>query len=568
MVKNMRGLITQSIGQFWLALDANLIAIRHTYSGMRILLGLIILTCSAVAHAQSAEKSAVYVSEIDSQLTLRKFTVLPVTDNLDGIYARPLESQLIELIHKDHHWEFVEAKVAGAVMTPTELEGNPGEVRKVGNALGVDAVFAAKATKGPEGIGIVLDLFLTYDGLLFAQEQAVKMTQFEIKDLQTKMTELYSKVVAKIPYQGLVLSRSGTRVTVNLGKKDGVTKDQLVSAVQVIKLNRHPKFGFIINTEKEILGKIKLQKVEDSLSFGAIVTEKEKGAIRKFTKISGVDFVSYNDAPGFKGYEDQREALDKPGAKVAFGANPEEWKPIRPATFGEVNLSLGLGSYTTNTSLNTGTATISPAINNPAVFSLRLASELWITPNWILEAELRQSVFSAPNPRSSSTPSPLNFAISRYGLLAGYNFLIRNGDFFGPKISILLGFTQFTAYVDDSSPPSFVSSSYRGLTTGFKGSFPIDPQEIWKLGAKFYIVFSPSLSESPYRLGDSSNNTMTWYSLFGSKRVGQRIEITGQLDFELYSSSYSGGGSLPTGERGISSSHRVTTLAGGISYLF
>lgn len=539
-----------------------------TLKRMRLLLVIFTLTLSAVAYGQSAEKAAVYVSEIDNQLTLRKFTVLPVTDNLDGIYARPLENQLIELIQKDHHWEYVEAKIAGAVLTPAELEGSAEQVRKIGTALGVDAVFAAKATKGPEGIGILLDLFLSYDGQLFAQEQALKLTQFEIKDLQSKMAELYGKIITKIPYQGLVLSRSGTRVTVNLGKKDGVAKDQVVSAVQIIKLNRHPRFGFIINTEKEILGKIKLQKVEESLSFGAIVTEKEKGAIKKFTKISGIDFVSYNDAPGFRGYEDERESLEKPGNKVAFGNNPEEWKPVRPATFGEVSLALGLGSYTLNSSISSGGTTINPNRNEPVILSLRLGSELWVTPNWLLEAELRQSVFSAPNPRSGSSPSPLNIALSKYGLLFGYNFLIRNGEFFGPKVSLLFGFTQFQTTIDDSSPPAFVSTSYRGFTTGLKGSFPIDPQQIWKLGAKFYVVFSPSISESPYRMGDSSNNTMTWYSLFASKRVGQRLEITGTLDFELYSSSFTGGGSLPGGDRGISASQRVTTLSGGVAYLF
>ncbi|HEX4925830.1 MAG TPA: hypothetical protein VFV50_17185, partial [Bdellovibrionales bacterium] len=61
---------------------------------MRIITAIFILAISGTAFAQGVEKSAVYVSEVDEQLTLRKFTVLPVTDNLDGIYARPLESHL------------------------------------------------------------------------------------------------------------------------------------------------------------------------------------------------------------------------------------------------------------------------------------------------------------------------------------------------------------------------------------------------------------------------------------------------------------------------------------------
>jgi hypothetical protein len=534
---------------------------------MRILTVIFLLTLSATAQSQGVEKSAVYVSEIDNQLTLRKFTVLPVTDNLDGIYGRPLENQLAELIQKDHHWEFVEAKLVGPVLTPTELEGDPAQVRKIAQNLNVDAVFAAKATKGPEGVSIVLDLFLAFDGLLFAQDQAVKMAQFETKDLQNKISALYQNVVSKIPYQGLVLSRQGTRVTVNLGKRDGVAKDQMVNAVQIIKLNRHPRYQFIISTEKEILGKIKLQKVDDTLSFGAIVTEKEKGAIKKHSKISGIDFVSYNEGAGFKGYEGEAEALEKPGNKLAFGNKPEEWTPIRPATFGQVNLALGLGSYTANSSLTNGTTTRNYSGSNPLMFSLGLGAEIWITPYWQVEALMRQSVFSGPNPRTGSSPSNLNFALNKYGMLIGYNFLIRD-DFFGPKITLLAGFTQFATYVDNADPVTFVSTSYRGFDMGIRGSFPIDPEKVWKLGAKFNIVFSPSLSESPYRLGDSSTNQMTTYAIFASKRVGQRLELTGSLDFELYSSSYSGAGTMPSGESGVNASHRITLFNGGISYLF
>ena len=83
-------------------------------------------------------------------------------------------------------------------------------------------------------------------------------------------------VLKKIPYDALVLSRQGNLITVNLGKKDGIEKGKVLTVIQIIKEQRHPKFGILIKTDKEILGKIKLLKIDDNLSFGKIIVEKEK----------------------------------------------------------------------------------------------------------------------------------------------------------------------------------------------------------------------------------------------------------------------------------------------------
>ena len=111
------------------------------------------------------------------------------------------------------------------------------------------------------------------------------------KAIQEKTHEMLKDVLKKIPYDALVLSRQGNLITVNLGKKDGIEKGKVLTVIQIIKEQRHPKFGILIKTDKEILGKIKLLKIDDNLSFGKIIVEKEKGAIQKHSKISGIDLA-------------------------------------------------------------------------------------------------------------------------------------------------------------------------------------------------------------------------------------------------------------------------------------
>ncbi|MBL7686656.1 MAG: hypothetical protein JNJ49_01390, partial [Bdellovibrionaceae bacterium] len=66
-------------------------------------------------------QAALYTSEIDQRLTIRKIAVLPGTDNTDGIYARPVQAQLVTLVQSSHRWEYVDSGFASLNVHPLEL---------------------------------------------------------------------------------------------------------------------------------------------------------------------------------------------------------------------------------------------------------------------------------------------------------------------------------------------------------------------------------------------------------------------------------------------------------------
>ncbi|HVK60892.1 MAG TPA: hypothetical protein VM432_05050, partial [Bdellovibrionales bacterium] len=126
-------------------------------SVLRSLVGLITLSLLAISmpsltKAQPVERSSTYVSQIDSDLTIRRVTLLPVSDNIEGIYARPIEAQLLELIKGTHRWDFVESGLAAPAATLIELEEKPTLVQQALAASDADATFAASATRGPSGL--------------------------------------------------------------------------------------------------------------------------------------------------------------------------------------------------------------------------------------------------------------------------------------------------------------------------------------------------------------------------------------------------------------------------------
>jgi hypothetical protein len=514
---------------------------------------------------KAVEQSATYVSQVDESLTIRRVAVLPSSDNVDGIYARPIQTQLIDLVKASHRWDFSDASVTGAMPSVSDLEEQPALALKTFGKLNTDAVILAVASRGTNGMSVRLDLFLRKDGKLVAQESFKDNPRTEIPQLKEQIRVLYSRLSNKLPYQGLILSRQGNRVTINLGKSDGLRKDQTVSAVQIISVQRHPKFNFLISTEKEILGQIKILKVDETLSFGAIVNERERGAIARFAKITSLRPVEYGE-PTIDG---DSNLTARPDANVVFGEKPSEWIPSHPPAFGQVGFRLGFGSYSSNLS---GISSDCCEAKTAVYPSVTIDGEIWINPNWIARALITQGVMSTSNPRSGASPSDLNHSYSRYELEVGYNFLLKD-DFFGPKIQIDAGLASASMKVDDSNPRGLTSTAFSGLLVGVVGTFPLDDSKQWMIGGKFNLFLFPKLSESPVTSGGDPKANINDFSIFAQKKLSENLRAVGSLDFSLYSASYSGAGnrydsSGTVPEVATSLSQRHTVLSGGVVYMF
>ena len=523
-----------------------------------IILGLLFSLNSYAQKEQKVQTAAIYKSDIDELLTIKSISILPTTDNVGGIYSRPVEEELKNYIDKNFRFKLVDSQYAGSLISPDDLETNPQQVKDVSMGISADAVVASRVTKGPDGITIQISLFLKADGKLISKELQKEKSSFDIKQIKAATSEMFGKVIRQIPYDGMVLSRNNALVTINLGKKNGLTPGQMVSAALLIKVTRHPKLNFIISSDKEVLGKIRLDKVDDTISFGQILTEKSVGAIRKDTKISGIDFVQYSNSPLDEAFnESPQNKIDK---NATFGENPKEWRPSDPPSFGKIGASFGLGQMRYNTSRPSA-----GSLNAESNFypSIKLMAELWFTSEWIGNFEIEQGVMSANNPGSGS-PRDLSINQSNYLLSFGYNFMIQD-DFFGPSVLMSLGYASYGLDVDSSTPLSLTATRYTGLFLGIKGTLPVSDDKRWNAGGALKYFLTSNLSESPENSG-SSDNTMTKFSILGFYQQNTKLRFTGSLDFSLFSTKFSGTGTHS--DPATDASQKFTTLSGGIEYLF
>lgn len=509
---------------------------------------------------ESAKKATVvYSNQADAALTIHNLTRLPAIDNVDGIFAKPLDKKLQELISEDRQWNYVDSQFAGTFYTPTDLIQDSAKVTKLAKPLKVDGVLITEVRKNPKDFVLSLYLFSAKDGKLITRVSASDLDQSSTDKALVQLEALYKQLKARIPYDGLILSRTKNRVTMNLGSDDNVTVGQELSIAKIIQVTRHPKLGSILNHEKAIIGKIRVIKVDKSLSFGDILTETENGAIQTDTKIIGARPVAYTPENWINTDEVPAELLLSENNKV--NGKIQEWRPELPPTFGQISASLGLANYSQNLSLSDGTSLSGSSHIYPSV---NLEGEIWINPEWYIKAGLSQGTGSIDNPVPNGTPSKLSSTMSQYSLDFGYNLLLKD-DFFDSKLFAGLGFYSFDMDLDKSAE-GLPSTTYSGARLTLGGKTPVDNAKRWYVGASLMLYFNPNFKEKPITSGTSYDSKMVHFNGGVDYRYSERIWITGALDIKTMMSDISGNGTRLVD--GTKQSQKMQTLLLGIGYMF
>lgn len=526
------------------------------YFGVRLFCQLVfVLLFSLQTRAQS---SSSFVSFADQDLTIKAVTTVPFTDNIKGIYATPLYKKFQDLISNDRLWAY--SVLPENIPAPLDLDENPTAVKNLLNSAKAQGLFTFRLTKGPKGLNGRLLFFVGQSGLPLIQEELNDYQGFEIADLEKQLEGMYERVKARLPYRGMILSRRGQEVTISLGYKSGIKNNDEISVIQILKISRHPKLKFMISTEKEILGKIKVFKTDESLSFAYVTYEREPGTVQTNAKLLPLDFIQYQEPviangkviPGLENRKDR---------ELSYGESPGEWLPLQPPQYGRIAIMAGLGSYSMSTNLQSSG---SLEASTPFAPEIAVKGELWLSSEWNILYNIRQSVFSTSNPLSGSTPGTLNMSLSSYGVLGAYNFLMSE-DFFGPKIQLSGGYATYNSHSDQSTPLAFTNMNYGGLVFGLLGQFPLTEQVPLDLGAQFNLFLSPSMSES-VASGNSAQSSINQFGFFGVYHLKSRFKIRGEINFEYYSTDFSGAGAGT--HTSTNTTQRLTSFMGGIEYLF
>jgi hypothetical protein len=450
--------------------------------------------------------------------------------------------------------------------TLEDFEEKPTAVVELLRAAGAEGLIIGRISRGPLGTSLRLGLFLGSQGLPWSVENKLFGELFELNDVKSQVSSQFERLIRSLPFEAMIISRRGSLVTIDRGANAGFKVGDELEMVQVLSARRHPKFKFVVSTEKAIMGKLRLQKVEDTLSFASVISEREQGLI-------GVGYKGYR--PGFQDFPEipltadgrmQQPVGDRSDRETSLGSQVTEWVPPQDENpgFGSLAFLFGFGSYTAANSLATSGGVSATRSLNP---SLHLAAEAWITSNWIMKLNLLSNVAELGNELSGSSPGKLNLQSRELMLSGGYRVWFGD-DLYAPAVEVSLGMNQMSALVDGSTPTALTSVNYGGIHLGFAGWTPVSdgPGHPILVGGRFNYVMNASLSESPVSSGSSSNSQISQFSLFTSIPHKTRLRWLGELRFHQYGSTFSGLGTRL--EPATSLSHSSTAVAAGMEFLF
>lgn len=494
-----------------------------------------------------------YLSEVDAEIQLKKVLVVPFLDNANGIYSSRIEAAVRSEIENEHQFELIQPTENKKIeaTNPDFLSENPKAVQKFQSDYAVDSILSARITQGPQGIQGKMILFHGRDGLSLLEAEINNYKLESIQGLETQFIEMYRKLKRQLPYQGVLLSRTGNIVTLNVGSSHGAKVGDTASLIQFLKIQRHPKHQFLVSSEREVLGKIRLTRVDKHLSFANITHEKESMLIRTGHKVALDRFLVY-DSP----------SAPTTGADPNFGEDPKEWKPVEPPQYGRVQVLGGISQYSQSAKLRTAGNINGDSNITPNVFVL---GEVWISKNYFLNIEMQQAILGMKNPLAGSTPETLNMSYSKYNLFFTYNLPL-SAEFFGPRVQFHGGLHRFESRTTESTPLSFTGTVFGGFYGGVSGNIPIN--ETFDVGLHFkYFITNTANETTSETSGSPGKPTINSIGLLGLYRMQPNFNLAARLDLDYYSVDFN----RTTANRddpATNMNHKIFSGLFGVEYLF
>lgn len=506
-----------------------------------------------------------YVSEADQKILLKTLTLAPVYDNVNGIYAGPVEKLLTDMLQSDKVWGYTAFPDLNRKIFIEQFDSEPALVLEALSKANAQGLLTAFITKGSKGLTARLKLFTQDQGLILLEESFQDQEAFEVSTLRARFAEMYRDIKNRLPYRGYVLSRRGLDVTLNLGSVNGVKAGQELTLAQILKVNRHPKLKTMVGVEKEIIAKAKVTKVEEYLSFARITFEKETGVVEVGTKVLPTDFISYplpkisaagdvtGDIPATASRQTAAPAEeptgDSDGETGAVAGGPEQ-------KIGVV-IAQGVFSYVKDsTELRSGGNYQLSKGWTPGFY---LGARFYYTEGLFIDFNTQYTSFTTDNPLANSLARELSYSYHRLSGAAGYDFVLPSGIVLTPAV----GFSSYRTEVSDSSPTAVTNADISAAALQLKAAVPVQPLT---LGVIMDFAFAKKYSESPVDSGDSSTS-VTNIGVFGSYPFTE--SLSGRVDVAMnkISMEFSGTPTNPT-TPATSKTIELVNLQAGVEYTF
>lgn len=449
--------------------------------------------------------------ENDRLYALESLSWIKPVDNVDGIFNDFVDETFDKYFARQTRFQIKKLGNTNAILGNSKipyykLANDPDVLRKVSRQFKVESLLRTKIARegtsyrfqiewiyGPRGDILAQQEFRYYDT---AGEKGIKGS-----DLPEALNKALDELIKKLPFLGQITGVEGDTVTVNMGRNQGVSVKEIMTIFTLKALKRHPLERTIEEWSWEPVGKVQIDQVEESITFGKII----------FTE------------PGmtFDRYQKVREILPAPAEKENKKQSKIDSLENMPR-IGWVAGNVGIGSYSREVGY--------PATSGSSGFgggglteSLQVDSQLWLNSRWIVQGSLGTALINyhaknlATGADLGSSYSGTNFNIRVAG---GYAFYPAK-TIFDPIGWVHAGYRSTSYTLTKNVVQGAGSSSFGSFFIGLGGEVPVNEEFSAQMG--FDLGLIRSFDESDLAFGDTGSTSDLMFTIGGSYRYTEKI---------------------------------------------
>jgi len=417
--------------------------------------------------------------EHEKALAIKSIKVLS-TDNTKGVYSKLVEPFVEEYFANQARFYYYGFSYINLLSDEEELFN-----------YNVDSVLLLELSSVQDLINIELSLYVIKTKEKFVYEFSSFKKDNTNSINKNDLLSFIKKSLNKIPFKAIVLSRFEDDILIiDLGKNSNIKTGTTLNVYKTVSVNKHPYLNTIISLERQKVGEIKIFKVEENISFAKIIKENNSSPILEFYKI----FIdSYpNKAQVLINKEEEKNS-----SFLFFEIKKDELLSYSKLT----DSSLGKYSVSVPFSILSYKVSDKDSFNETSSFSsgFKLAANIFLKENWLLESNLKYQMQSFTPPNMSS--SILNSSFRDFYLYLVYKLDVNYNN----TLFFKSGYRNIKFKYDDNPLDSpYTNKKYQAFIFTFNYELLLNP--FVDLNFDLYLSLYDSLNETPSSYNVLNNN--------------------------------------------------------------
>lgn len=471
----------------------------------------------------------------DRTYSLETVGWLQTADNMDGIFSTYVDSIYEKFFTDQKRFQVkslgrADALLRSSKLPYTSLIQDNDILRRIALQLKVESILRTRVNKEGDSYKFLMEWVYAPKGDVLARHEfryidPQKQSNLQGDELPKAIEDGLKKLIGDLPFIGQITGVSGTAVTLNIGRGQGITPGQILVIQTLNDVKRHPLTKTIEEWDFIPVAKLQVDAVDESLMFATIQSVEPNQKVLPYQKVTTV-----LEAPILRSADGT--PLDEAGNEI---------KEYNFDRIGWAAANLGIGSYVRESGLGDG---ISGRGGSGWQSTFELEGMAWLNSRFLVESSFAVGLINY-SPTNLATGNDIGTSLSgtftQFRLAAGFSLLEVN-NIFDPTLYVKFGNRTSSYSLATDSTNLTGPSSISGWFIGLGLQMPIRDEFGLMFGMDLNL-FRSHKQTSP-ALGKPTADSDLMVVFGGTYRYSQRVlfRVVGKVN--AFSADFTSGGSV------------------------